>query len=82
MKENMHERTHNENHAGKHSETTRIDAMVHQLRMWRNERIASHEAGHKESELCFPGEIGGHFQIDQIPQDQEIVLFDPLDKPQ
>lgn len=29
----------------------------------------------KPIELCFPGEIGGHFQIDEIPQDQEIVLF-------
>jgi hypothetical protein len=80
MKENIRERTYNHNHAGKASERRGLDRIRYELSMWKNERIASHEQGHKESELCFPGEIGGH-GLEENPQDQEIVLFDYTKEP-
>lgn len=86
----IRERTHTHNHAGKASEHRGIAAAVYQLKMWKDERIAAHEQGHRPSEfpdgnsLCFPGEVGGHFQdLQAIPQDQEIVLFEqPLTEEQ
>lgn len=64
-------------HAGLRSTRRRLEESMDRLKEWQNERIAAHEQGHSEPELCFPGEIGGHFQIDQYPegQDTEIVLF-------
>lgn len=38
--------------------------------------LGTHEPD--KPELCFKGEVGGHFQtLQEIPQDQEIVLFEP-----
>lgn len=56
------------------------------LRVGKNLRAQARMNGHLPDgpELCFPGEIGGHFQlplIDQTPQDEEIVLFELPQKP-
>ena len=61
-------------HDGRHSTMKRLQGAMEQIQAWRRERTLANEAGHTP-ELCYPGEIGGHF-IDQIPEDEEIVLFD------
>lgn len=61
-------RKQGEHHFGRHSVAMGIDAINAKLKAWRTERVAAHETGHS---------------IDEIPQDQEIILFDirkPLDK--
>jgi hypothetical protein len=44
-------------------------------RRWGQPPLGLHELN--KPELCFPGELDGHGQIEQTPQDQEIVLFQP-----
>lgn len=57
--------------AGEHSHVSmashrrRLDAVVNQLREWRQERTLAHEMGEDVEPI----------NIDAIPQDQEIVLF-------
>ena len=40
-----------------------LQASTLKLTLWRREREAALEAGHRPPELCFPGEVGGHFQV-------------------
>lgn len=58
-----------------------MQRLIEVLHIRRNLRAEAHLAGHMpDPELCFPREIGGHGQlIDQIPEDEEIILF--IDKP-
>jgi len=61
-------------HDGLRSTRRRLESAMSQIRAYRNERAASHETGEDEPELCFPGEIGGHFQIPsgEIFKDPEV----------
>ena len=65
-------------HDGLRSTRRRLDASFAQLTNWRNQNEAAHLGGHEpdQPELCFPGEIGGHFQ-DVIAVPTGIIFEQP-----
>lgn len=52
-------------HIGMHAHRKALLSVTEKIREWRMERTSAHEQGHRAS------------GIDEIPQDQEIVLFFP-----
>ena len=61
-------------HPSMRSHLRGLQASTLKLTMWRREREAALEAGHRPPELCFPGEIGGHFQDDNGETTSQQVL--------
>jgi hypothetical protein len=51
-------------HPSMRSHIRGLDASGLKLSLWKRERTAALENGHQPPELCFDGEIGGHFQGD------------------
>lgn len=49
-------------HPSMRSHLRGLQASTLKLTLWRREREAAIEAGHRPPELCFEGEIGGHGQ--------------------
>jgi hypothetical protein len=66
-KENFKDRTHPMNHGGRANLMRQMESVSIRLRDWRRESTAAHEGGHSVDR-------------EVLPQDQEIVLFEPLDR--